>query len=353
MVLLLSGCQQQSARTEPGNEQESPAGSEQASGTQQPSTPEAPEGRQPPPAVEIPDQSWSARSADGNAEVRQTAYRDGKTPRCTSVATLSSPEDGPSVMWKWETCIATREQLKFVSPDGKRVLVIDPFPAALPGNWKDVEVATLYEHGVRMKGAKAGALVGAPVEVREPTPRIAWVKGQTGIEGEPPHYTSDGKAVEFETADGHAFRLGFEGEGFPASSEEKHAFAATEGMYRYKDEKGTEHFVGSRGEIPARYRARAVPVEAQVGVFTMKGPLAGEEPPPSESKPADSKPKPPSPPVAGKDGKDPGPKSTLEKPEVPTPAELLERARETAKKAEESQHNKEKALDEAQQNEKH
>ncbi|HYO51960.1 hypothetical protein, partial [Archangium sp.] len=292
---------------------------------------------QPSPADELPDQTWSARSADGNAEVRQTALRDGKAPRCTSTSTWSPPWDGQSVMWKWNTCIATREQLKFVSPDGKRVLVLDPRPASLPGSWKDVEVATLYEHGVRVKGAKAGALASAPVEVREPSLHLAWVKGHAGLPGDPPRYTSDGRAVEFETVDGHSFRLSFEGEGFPAPPEEKHGFTASAGMYRYEDEKGTVHFVGSRSEIPDRYRSRAVPVEAQVGLFKVSGSLGEEEPPPSGSKP-----KPESPPEAGKD---PGPKRPLENPRIPSPAEFLERARETAKKAEESQRDKEKQLD--------
>jgi hypothetical protein len=239
-------------------------------------------------------------------------------------------------MWKWNTCIATREQLKFVSPDGKRVLVLDPHPASLPGNWREVEVATLYEHGVRVRGAEAGALVNAPVEAREPSPHLAWVKGHAGLPGAPPRYASDGKAVELETVDGHPLRLGFEGEGFPAPPEEKHAFTASAGMYRYEDEKGTVHFVGSHGEVPGRYRSRAVPVEAQVGLFNVSGPLVGAEPPPSGSTPKSE-----SPPEASKD---PGPKRPLDNPQVPSPAELLERARNTAKKVEESQRDKETQL---------
>ena len=151
VVLLLSGCQQ-SAPPEPADALEQPPSAGQNSGAQ-PTPPGAPGEPQPAlaqpsepqpteavpaeaqaaevahsPADEIPEQTWSARSADGNAEVQQTALRNGKAPRCMSTSTWSSPWDEQKVMWKWNTCIATREQLKFVSPDGTRVLVIDPLP---------------------------------------------------------------------------------------------------------------------------------------------------------------------------------------------------------------------------------
>ncbi|MGZ3461608.1 MAG: hypothetical protein ACXU86_24215, partial [Archangium sp.] len=241
VVLLLSGCQR-SAPPEPVSGPERPPSSakgsdaipasQEAADEPQPSAAdELPAPSEPTPSLadELPDQTWSARSADGRAEVRQTALRHGKTPRCMSTSTVSPPWDGPSVMWKWDTCIATREHLKFVSPDGKRVLVLDPLPAPLRGNWRDVEVATLYEHGVRIKGAKAETLVTAPIEVREPSLGFTWVKGQAGHPGAPPRYTSDGRAVEFETVDGHAFRLGFEGEGFPTPPEEQHVFVESAG----------------------------------------------------------------------------------------------------------------------------
>lgn len=334
VVLLLSGCQQ-SARPEPVNEAGHPA-SPGKDPSEQPITLDAPGMPQQPSAAEaLPEQTWSARSADGHAEVRQTAHRKGTALRCTTTSTVSPPGDEPSVVWEWNTCIATREQLKFISPDGKRVLVLEPLPASPQGNWRDVEVAALYEHGVRMKGVKAGALVNAPIQAREPFPHFVWVKGQAGLEGVPPRYTSDGKAVEFETVDGRSVRLDFTGGGFPASSEEKQAFAESAEMYRYKDDKGTVHFVGSHEEIPDRYRARAVRVEAEVGVLTMRGPLAGEEPTP----PAPT-PEPQSPSRVGKE-----PKKSLENPQIATPAELIERARDTVKQVEAAQRDREKLAD--------
>ncbi|HYO68851.1 MAG TPA: hypothetical protein VEU33_22490 [Archangium sp.] len=333
--VLSSGCQQ-SARPEPVATLEQPPSAESNAVAQAPAEPppaEAP----PSPADELPEQTWSARSADGNAEVQQTAFSNGKALRCTSTSAWSSPWDDRKVMWKWDTCIATREQLKFVSPDGKRVLVIDPLPASLQARtrWQDVEVATLYAHGVRVKGAKAGALLRAPIEVREPTLRILWVKGHGGCPGAPPRYSSDGKAVALDTVDGHALHLGFEGEGFPAAPEEKQGFNASAGMYRYEDGKGTVHFVSSHDEVPDAYRARAVPVDAQV--LTLSGPLGLGEPPATGPGPASK-----TPPAVNKE---PSPEKVLENAQLASPAELLQRARDTVKHVEEVQRTRENLAD--------
>lgn len=324
VVVLSSGCQQP-AQPEPANvlAQPSPA----APPTFAEATGEAPPTEAPPSsAEELPEHTWSARSADGNAEVQQTALRDGKAPRCTSTSTWSSPWDDRKVVWKWDTCIATREHLQFVSPDGKRVLVIDPLPASLQAKtrWQDMEVATLYEHGVRVKGAKAGALLRAPIEVREPSLRILWVKGHGGFPGAPPRYSSDGRAVEFDTVDGHALRLGFEGDGFPTAPEEKNVFNASAGMYRYEDEQGTVHIVGSHSEVPEQYRTRAAPVEAQI--LTVSGPLGLGEP--RALGPTPESPPPP------KADKHPSPEQALERARPASPAEILQQARDTVKKVE-------------------
>ncbi|AKJ01753.1 Hypothetical protein AA314_03379 [Archangium gephyra] len=346
MVVLSSGCQQ-SARPDPVAVVEQPPSTGETAGTQVPppetageatTAAEPPAAEAPPsPADELPEQAWSARSADGNAEVQQTAFRAGKSLRCTSTSTWSSPWDDRKVMWKWDTCIATPEQLKFVSPDGKRVLVIDPLLASLQTGvrWQDVEVATLYEHGVRVKGAKAGALLHAPMEVREPALRIIWVKGHGGFPGAPPRYASDGKAVELDMVDGNALHLGFDGDGFPASPENKQSFNASAGMYRYEDEKGTVHFVSSASEVPDAYRSRAMPVEAQL--LTVRGPLGLGEPPAPESKPESQTPP--------DEGKDVSPEKALERARLASPAELLQQTRDTVKQLEEVQRAREQLAD--------
>jgi hypothetical protein len=155
-------------------------------------------------------------------------------------------------------------------------------------------------------------------------------------EGSAPRYTSDGKAVDFETVDGHAFRLGFEGEGFPTPPEEQHVFAESAGMYRYEDAKGTVHIVGSAREVPERYRSRVAPVDAQVGMLTVSGPLGGAEPAPSAPEPRSA-------PVASKASA--GTPGAQETAQVPSPAELLDKAHDAVKKLEASQREREKLMD--------
>ncbi len=332
MVLLLGGCRQSSSEPTivlelPANAQQATAGAKSTTRPEapdaKPTSPEAPGVPLAAPAEELPDQTWSARSENGRAEVRQTASRDGKALRCTIVSTVSSLFDGPSVVWQWDTCIATREQLKFVSPDGKRVLVLEPLPASLQGNWKDVEVATLYEHGLRVTGTTAGAFVSAPAWAQAPSVHFAWVKGQAGLSGEPPRYTFSGTEIELESADGRSFRLGFDGEGFPGATRAEHV-STTSVMHRYEDDKGTSHFVGSTQEIPDRYRSRAVPVEAEVGILPASSHSGGGEPSPSESEPET--------PASSGAGKDPQSKS---------PAQLLNQLQENVKKIEEAQRKRE------------
>ncbi len=345
VVLLLSGCRQSSPEPSivlelPAKAQPSTPGVESAAHPGAPeeksTPPEAPGAPQPAPAEELPDRTWSARSENGRAEVRQTAIQEGKKLRCTTVSTVTPLFDEPSVVWQWDTCIATREQLKFVSPDGKRVIVLEPLPASLQGNWKDVEVATLYEHGLRVTGMTAGAFISAPAWAQAPSVHFAWVKGQAGLSGEPPRYTFSGTELELESADGRSFRLGFDGEGFPSAPKEER-IAATSVMHRYVDDKGTSHFVGSTQEIPERYRSRAVPVEAEVGILPASSPSESEVSAPSGPKPET--------PVASGEGKTEEMKELLRSkgldPQTKNPAQLLKQLQENVKKIEEAQRKRE------------
>ena len=347
MVAVLSGACQRAPAPEPGRDAEPSApararpkptpGAGEPESAETASTPGGELSLAPVPDPLIADRTWSARSANGFAEVRQTVLREGGALRCQSTATLSPPHEEPVVVWTWATCLATRAQLTFVSPDAQRVLVIDPLPSPLPEGWRDVEVATLYAHGVRMKGLRAGAVVQTLPAPGDPPARFPWVKGQ---EGKAPRYDSGGAAVELETVEGKPLRLGFSGEGFPSSSEEDGVFVAAAGMYRYEDAGKTTHFVSRLDEVPARYRSRAVRVNSQVTVVPAKVSLAGEEPAPA-TPPA---PVPPGTAQAPAGGPAPAP-GTLKEAQVPTPKELLDRARTTVDKANQVQRDNEKWMD--------
>jgi hypothetical protein len=282
VLVLVSGCQRSESREAPPSAPpapplvlERPPGTDkgaEAKPAAESALAPTPASAAPLPANALAEQSWSVRSADGLVELRQLALRDGKDTRCESSATVTSPLDGENVAWKWNTCLATREQLKFVSPDGKRVIVLEPSPTSVQGDWKSVEVATLYEHGLRMSGTTAGALVESLDTAPEPSQRFAWLKGTA------PRYTSNGAEVEAEMVDGRSFRLGFQGQGFPEPSKG----STTVAMYRYEDNQKTSHFVANLADIPERYRSRAVPVRSEVDLLVASGPLEKVEPPPAE-----------------------------------------------------------------------
>lgn len=240
MLLCLGGCRQ-SPSSEPAVELAQPPGPEAPA--QQPEALEAPLFQ---PAVPLPapedalaERTWAVRSADGSAEVRQTAASRGKTYRCTIVSTLSRPSDVRSVMWNWETCVATRAQLKFVSPNGQRLLVIEPFLTSSQGDWRNQDVVALYEHGLRIKSAPAADFIREEKSLRRISQRLGWLKGQSDLSDVAPRYASGGTAVELETEDGQSFRLGFDGQGFPVSD-----------LHRYEDGLGKVHLASSKEPVP-------------------------------------------------------------------------------------------------------
>ncbi|OJH42757.1 hypothetical protein [Cystobacter ferrugineus] len=282
------------------------------------------------PAEEKPELSWTALSADGRAEVRQTRSLGGKG--CTASSTVSTPFERTEVMWKWDTCVATREQLKFVSPDGQRVIVLDALPGLVGQEWRGLELVTLYEQGLRLKFLRAQTAVRTPEVRREPFSGLAWVKGTAGLPGTPPKYTDDGGAIEFETVDGQMFRLGFDGAGFPPPAEEARVFMAEEGMYRYTDEQGTVRVVNSVDDIPERYRSRAARVRGEVTVRPAPKPQA--PPPSAKEEPA----KEALPPELAKEL--PG-----VPPQLVPPSKLINEAKETVEKVQEIRREQDRVLE--------
>jgi hypothetical protein len=325
-VVWLSGCTPSTPPSSSPPAATPPAGAERAAGAEPAARAEgagvAPEAA--PMAPERRALMWSARSDNGRAEVRQVPWAEGDRRGCVSRATLR-PEDAekpPEVVWEWRTCLGSAEQLQFVSPDGQRVLVIDPAPALPRGPWMGVELASLYAHGVRMRVLKAQSVWGMPRVESTPAPHLVWMKGHGTEPGTPARYVSDGQAVAFETLEGRAWTLAFSGEGFPAGSEEASAFTEREHLLRYQDAQGTVHIVRSLDEVPRRFRDRATPVTAEVDVR--------------------KSPKPPPPAVAEKDReKDKTPPAASD---PSTPADLIERAEQAARKVEAVRREQERML---------
>ena len=264
--------------------------------------------------------TWSARSENGLAEVIQVARVEGDGRGCDSRATLR-PEEAQAkseVVWRWPTCLASGAQLKFVSPDGQHLLVIEPAPALPPtGPWMGLELASLYAHGVRIRVLKAQSVWGMPRVNPKPTPHLEWLQGHGAQPGTPARYVADGTAVAFETLEGRAWTLKFSGEGFPAGSEAPASFTEREPLLRYQDARGTVHVVRSLEQVPRRFRDRVPTVTAEVDV------RPSPKPPPAKVADTSSAASGPS-----------GGKTPSGATEPASPADLLERAEQAARKVE-------------------
>src|SRR5262249_52754817 len=77
---------------------------------------------------------WTARSSSGKEVVEQR----GNGTQCVLTATGTKE-------WTRESCIATADQLVFVSEDGTHLLVIDPQPAVKDDQWHQAKVIWVYE----------------------------------------------------------------------------------------------------------------------------------------------------------------------------------------------------------------
>ncbi|MBL8916418.1 MAG: hypothetical protein JNM17_37300 [Archangium sp.] len=249
---------------------------------------EPPVARPPPPAVahQLPLQ-WETMSFNGVAVVSSR----GEDERSCEVRCVGR---GGATMWMRNECIATRNDLHFVSPDCVVAVLKDAPPvkdsvAASPVGavWKgNVDAPTL----IRLHQ------VAAPesVALSESGKWFAWLKGTLDREGERPHYDTLGKGFEFDTLDGKHVLLTFaqleEWVDRPpppppppiaapvAVKEPVPETPASDEMYRWTGADGVEQ-VGTADQIPEKYKKRAKRIDAELGV------VKADKPPPSEVKP--------------------------------------------------------------------
>jgi hypothetical protein len=159
----------------------------------------------PPAAAPAPVKpTWSAESMDGRARVRQR-----ETGPNTCVVDSTGGE-----RWSVQKCLGGPALLYFVSPDGQALLVVDPLPLGPDAAWANATVASLYVRGELTKQTTAGALVLDDKRLMRFQKRFAWAAGTGGLPGAPPAYVGADE-VGGTTADGRAFRFGFDGSGIP------------------------------------------------------------------------------------------------------------------------------------------
>ncbi len=135
---------------------------------------------------------WVSSSGDGRTALRQDPAGDTCHAECTT-------GEGTKVWEGVAPCLGVKSERRFVAPDCERVVVINPAPSR-DGDWSATEVMRVYTRN-RLDHSVSGSSLMAEKDVG---PSRSWLKGSADAPGQEPRYSANGRAVEFETADGRS-----------------------------------------------------------------------------------------------------------------------------------------------------
>jgi hypothetical protein len=136
--------------------------------------------------------AWVIHSGDGKATLRQ---KPSTPDRCYLECTSG---DG-SVAWKANAaCLAEKADWKFMAPDCTRTVVLIPAPPR-GKPWRASQVMRVYKKE-KLDYQVMGIAVLKDEKLMKASP--TWVKGCYGVPGDPPRYSADGLAIEYESIDG-------------------------------------------------------------------------------------------------------------------------------------------------------
>lgn len=145
---------------------------------------------------------WTTTSEDGLAELSQSGERVDCRVSCS--------REGREV-WSALYCMAESRDLRFVSNDCERVVVLHPRPPAL-SRWQLVELGHVYHRAEVEYVLKAGGLFREERELVRSGRSLLWLRGVMGVEGSAPHYSVTGRNVEVETVDGQQHSIPLSGQ---------------------------------------------------------------------------------------------------------------------------------------------
>lgn len=152
----------------------------------------APESARGDPSEEL---NWTAVSPDNQMALIQNGDLRGQcTARCTRTHTNE-------VLWTGNRCFGKRIDLRFVSNDCEKVVVIHQLPKA-SGIPQTTVVGQVFKKDKLDYTINAGATVRDWKKVRSAGTSFYWLAGVLGVPGTAPAYTADGNAVALETIDG-------------------------------------------------------------------------------------------------------------------------------------------------------
>lgn len=221
--------------------------------------------REPPPAPEPEEpsmQRWTIQSPDGRWLLRQKPTGDGG---CSLKATQRG---GGDVAWEAEVCLATREQVRLLSPSGERVMVLEPAPALSAGPVGDIEVGFIAERGEVVRRFAAREFIDvARFEIVDDG--LFWVaRGVNGV-----LIQHRGPSVELTLAGNRQAVISFEGEvvvsnlivaAAPSKEAPRVENCPASVACSYVDSNGVFHVVESGTQVPEQYRKRARPLAGDI-----------------------------------------------------------------------------------------
>ena len=160
-----------------------------------------------PATPEGPDIAWNEPNSDATYVARQSATEKG----CHLQVIHDADQ---SVLWESDGCFGGKPDKKFLSKDGKRLMVIAAVPAATgkdAADWRQSTVVWLFEKGVLQGTGVAGQFVKNGDEVRRSVSHFSWLQGVDRVPGVPPRYTESGDGVELDAIDGTHTTMKFAG----------------------------------------------------------------------------------------------------------------------------------------------
>ncbi len=140
-----------------------------------------------PPEPKTAERVWLTESADRKATLE---LRKGET--CTLHCFIGATE-----VWSTGTCVGEAQDFRFVSSDCKAAAILYPSPVRA-GKWAPLVLIRMLTDG-----KVAQELTDVDLEVDSTPSRFKWLGGALGEFGEKPHYSADGRTVEYQVIAPH------------------------------------------------------------------------------------------------------------------------------------------------------
>jgi hypothetical protein len=147
------------------------------------------------------DMTWETPSRDSKIYLRQKRQPDG-------FCHLECVRVPDQKLWTGTGCIGKWLDLRFISDDCERIIVLHPYPKAATHD-RATPVVHVFQRETQVEELLAGGIVQNWSKVRTSGSQIYWLAGALDMPGSAPHYSDDGAAVELDTLDGTHHRIPF------------------------------------------------------------------------------------------------------------------------------------------------